>query len=144
MRIAFGRATTRQSLEGTTIMPAADRALRDLVGACQRQGVRVALVRIPEHSSLRECIPEAIQARDLAYLRAVVRECRVPVIDTRDWVPDADFIDMTHTLPCAAGPYTARFGREVLAPLLAGQLPAPALLLQDDPSASVGQVSHMP
>ncbi len=102
------------------VCPVADRALRELLDRCARHGIRTALVLLPEHSAVRACYPPETLARLSAYLEERTRACQTPVIDTRDWVSDDDFIDARHTLPQAAAPYTERFQREVLRPLLQG------------------------
>jgi hypothetical protein len=57
------------------------------------------------------------------YLTGLGRQFDVPVIDTRDWLPDRDFTDCCHMWDRAAGPFSDRFAREVLAPLLEGKSP---------------------
>jgi hypothetical protein len=109
------------------IRPVADRAVRELLHLCARHGTRPALVLLPEHSFVRGHIPAEVRARVGAYLADLSRQEQAAVIDTRDWVPDDDYLDGVHALPEAAGPYTERFRREVLSPLLAGR-PLPATL----------------
>jgi hypothetical protein len=115
-----GRENTRRVLDDFRISPAADRALRDLLQTCKDHQIRLALLLVPEHSSLRACTPPQVQAHVEAYLRDLCGEV-VPLVETRDWTDDADFLDMTHVLPRAAGPYTKRFVHEVLRPLLDGR-----------------------
>jgi hypothetical protein len=123
----------REVLTDFRVSPVADRALRELLETCTRHGIGTAFVLIPEHSSVRACsLP--VQSRVSAYLADRTREYRVPVIDTREWVADDDFVDSRHTLPRVAAPYTDRFLREVLRPLLEGRPLARHLLLGAVPS----------
>jgi hypothetical protein len=135
-RLIIARAGehTRTLLADFRISPVGDGALRELLQACSDHGIRPALVLVPEHSSLRACYPPEVVARVKAYLTDLSRERQVAVIDTRAWVPDDDFLDMTHVLPRAAAPYTERLGREVLRPLVQGR-PLPAHLLVGAPSS---------
>ena len=45
----------------------------------------------------------------------------MPVLDTRAWLADDDFIDGHHLFPRSAADFTMRLGREMLAPLVAGR-----------------------
>jgi hypothetical protein len=47
------------------------------------------------------------------------------VIAANDWVPDDAFMDDRHVFPSAAAPFTERFVREGLRPLLGGRHPSP-------------------
>jgi hypothetical protein len=138
---------TRKFLGEFAISDTADAALRELLQTCKRHGIQAALVLVPEHGALRACACPEVDGQVAAYLGGLSRAFGVPVIDVRDWVPDDDFIDMTHALPRAAGPYTERFGREVLRPLLAGRpldrgimYPRPATT--ESPSVSRPGASH--
>ncbi len=112
----------------------ADGALRELLTTCSRHHIQVAFLLAPEHSSVRACSVAEVQARMNAYLADLTREYGAPVVDTRDWVPDEDYIDSRHVLPPVAAPYTERFTREVLRPLLAGRRLSPRLLLGPAPA----------
>jgi hypothetical protein len=111
------------------VYPPADRALRDLLTLASRHGARVALVLYPDHSDLRDGGSAQIAEAYRAYLAKLSAEFGVPVIDVRDWIADGEFTDPTHAHASAAGPFTERFGREILYPLLAGRSLPPAVLL---------------
>ncbi len=100
------------------VTPAADRALRELLGACRTDGARAAVYLMPESSFMRSWYTPAARERLGAYLARLGREEAVPVIDGRDWVPDAGFEDAHHLGAAGARLCTERFGREVLGPLL--------------------------
>jgi hypothetical protein len=126
--VAAHAARTRQFLADFAITAIADRAVHDLLRTCARHNIRVALVLAPEQGDHRACYPADMEHQVAAYLGCISRHHHVSVIDVRDWVSDDDYIDMTHVLPRAAGPFTERFGREVLLPLVAGRPLDPALL----------------
>ncbi len=119
------------------LAPLSDRALRDLLALCRRQGIAAALVIMPEGSVFQSWYPPGLRAAVEDYLRRLGRECRVPVIDARAWAPDADFVDGFHLLPGGADHFTRRFGREVLQPLLAGR-PSGSLLPEAPPVRAAG------
>jgi hypothetical protein len=127
---------TRKFLQDFAVTAVAGGALRELVETCARREIRLALLLAPEHALLRGCYSPEIEDRVAAYLGDLGQEWQVPVVDARDWVHDGDFLDLTHVLPHAAGPFTERFGREALLPLLAGGSPDPALLYPHAPSLS--------
>jgi hypothetical protein len=132
--IERGRKNIKPLLDSCRIHPMSDRALRELLEECQAHGIRAALFIMPEHSVLRGWYTPAARATFDGYFAQLGREHGIPVIDGRDWVGDDDFVDFCHMIRRAAGPYSARFGRDVLDPLLAGQPLAPRLLL--DPGRS--------
>ncbi len=98
--------------------PAADRALRELLGACRQDGAAAAVYLMPESSAMRSWYNPPGRERLRAYLARLGREEGVPVIDGRDWVPDAGFEDAHHLAASGARLCTERFGREVLGPML--------------------------
>ena len=105
------------------LCPVADGALRDLLGLCRTEGIRTALVVMPEESSFRGLYsPEsAVASRD--YFRSVAAEYHVPLTDAREWVPDELFNDTIHLNPEGAALFTERFGREAYQPLVEGSPP---------------------
>jgi hypothetical protein len=113
---------------GFRFSPTGDAALRELLNTCSQHGIRTTLVWLPEHSMLRDNYPLEVLARIHEYVAGLVREQQVQVIDTRDWVPDDEFIDLVHVLPPAAAPFTERFRHEVLRPLMEGRPLTPHLL----------------
>jgi hypothetical protein len=129
--LARAREYIREHLDAFEIRPVADSALHELLETCTRHAIRPALVLLPEHTAVRDSYPPGVRARVDAYLADVARQEGVPVIDTRGWLSDDEFLDAIHALPQAAGPYTERFGHEVIQPLLEGRplpphLPGPS------------------
>jgi hypothetical protein len=103
--------------------PVSDQALRELFALCRDENIRVALFLMPEGSEFRSWYPPALCEWIEAYTAELTREYQVPVIDTRAWAADADFVDSSHLVPAAAAAFTNRFGREVLQPVLLGRVP---------------------
>jgi hypothetical protein len=132
----------RDVLTDFQVSPIADGALRELLTTCARHHIRTTLVLLPDHSAVRASHLPAVQARLNAYLGELAQEYALAVIDTRDWVRDEDFIDGKHTHARVAAPYTERFNREALRPLLVGR-PVPAhLLLGSVPSEALPATVH--
>jgi hypothetical protein len=117
-------------LKDYEIRPTPDRALRDLLALCRHEGIRAAVVVLPEGTDFRALYtPESLLAID-AYLARLARD--VPVIDARGWVPDVGFGDGHHLLPTGATLFTERLAREALSPLLLDQ-PSAAVARRDRP-----------
>lgn len=120
------RAVYAPRLAKFAIRPTPDRALRDLLVTCRREGIRAAVVVLPEGDGFRALYaPEALRVVD-AYLDRLAIEERVPVIDARRWVADDGFADGHHLLPDGAATFTTRLAREALGPWLRDES-APAL-----------------
>jgi hypothetical protein len=126
-----GKKLTKPLLDEFQISEVSDRALRDLLDECRAQGIRAALLILPEHSTLRGWYPSAARAALAAYLRRLGDAYHAPVIDARSWCGDEEFVDYCHLQPVGARSFSERFGREVYRPLLQGRPLADALLLHD-------------
>jgi hypothetical protein len=124
--------------------PPADRALREMLRLAREQEISVYLLLCPDHSGLRG--PAGMDTWDAyaRYLHELSQEFGAPVIDTRDWVPDDGFSDFIHVNRMATVPYTHRFGREVLEPLLAGGSLSPLVLLHPSPAPASGVAQTHP
>lgn len=96
-----------------------DRALREIIGLCQQKQIRTTVVVLPEGEVFRDLYPEPTLDAVRTYLEGIRRECRVEVVDARDWVADEGFMDGHHLLPEGAAVFTRRLGQDVLQPLLA-------------------------
>jgi hypothetical protein len=101
-----------------------DRALRETLATGRREGIRVGLVYMPEMTVFRDLYPPVARAVVEEYLDRLSQEFQAPLIDTRSWMPDAEFADAVHLRPRGAAAFTERFGREVIQPLLNGGLRA--------------------
>jgi hypothetical protein len=99
-----------------------DRATRALLDLCRRERIRVALVLSPESRDFQDLYsPEGRAALD-RYVADLREEYGVPVIDARDWLADRAFMDGHHVLMPGADAFTLRLGRDVLQPLVEGNL----------------------
>jgi hypothetical protein len=99
------------------VHPDSDRAVRQLVARCRAEGIEPALLLMPEAEWFREFYRGTADTELRAYAVRLARESGVPVIDARDWSPDAGFRDSTHLIAAGAAQFTERFGREMM-PLL--------------------------
>jgi hypothetical protein len=95
------------------------RATADLLSLCRREGVRAALLIPPEGPAFRAAYADHYGAVE-AVMRRTAESAGVPLFDTRNWIDEAGFIDSHHLSADGAARLTSRFGREVLAPILAG------------------------
>lgn len=120
-RIPGVKAMTKPCLDDFRISTTADRALHEILEECRRQHTKAALILMPEHSELRGWYTPSVQKQINDYIDRLKRECDVPVFDTRCWVPDDAFHDLTHVAPPATAPYTLRLGRELVQPWLQGK-----------------------
>jgi len=115
------------------ISPDSDRALRELLDQCRADGIKTALFLMPEHSACRSWYTPQTRAVVGSYLRQLSQDYQVPVFDTRDWVSDAYFADFCHLTPQGVGPFSERFGRDVLRPWVQGKPLAPEVLFHAHP-----------
>jgi hypothetical protein len=125
------RDDLRPLLNPVRINPRNDAALRELLGVCRSHGIKVAVYLMPEPGLTRGWYSPESRAVVQHYLAGLGREFDVPVIDTRDWLPDKDFTDCCHMWDRAAGPFSDRLAREVLGPLLDGKSPGGEVFLQE-------------
>jgi hypothetical protein len=91
-----------------------DRALRETLALCRREGIAVVLVLTPESSEFRGWYPSAALAEIDAYLARLSADCTVPVVDAREWLADDDFLDGHHVLPAGADRFSARLGQTLV------------------------------
>jgi len=95
-----------------------DRAVRDLLALCRREGIRAGFYLLPESPAFRAWSPPAARAALAAYLAGLSREFGVAVFDATDWEPEEAFADGHHLLKSGARAFSRRFGRECLGPWL--------------------------
>ena len=103
------------------VSPLPDRALREVLELCRREGIRTALYLMPEGTTFRSWYPPAARSALDGYLAGLSAEYGVPLFDARDWLVDADFADDHHMLPAGARKFSRRFGREVVGPFVTGR-----------------------
>ncbi|HEV7224494.1 MAG TPA: hypothetical protein VGN42_17430 [Pirellulales bacterium] len=106
------------ALKDFRVTPLADRALRELLDACAKESIPAALFVMPEGSEFRGWYaPSARQEID-EYLAGLGRQYGCPCYDATSWCSDEEFWDGHHLLPGGAARFSARFGRDALAPFL--------------------------
>jgi hypothetical protein len=117
-------------LDFDRIDPVPDRALRELLGLCRREGIRVAaVVTLPESSVFRGWYGPNTRRVVNDYLDRLCQEYGTRFVDASGWLPDEEFQDAHHLLPSGAVAFTARLWDTALEPSLrdGGDLPAGAL-----------------
>lgn len=119
--VARGAEQVKPLLDPLRIDPRSDTALRELLQDCQARGVHAVLVLMPEHSQTRAWYSPKARTLMSDYLDRVGREYNLPLVDTREWVGDEDFVDYCHIKERGARPFSERFGREVIQALLEGR-----------------------
>jgi hypothetical protein len=107
-----------QYLRSFSVAPVQDRALRDLIDLCRREGIEVTVFLMPEASVFREYYSPASDATLATYLEQLREQFGVAIVDARAWLADEDFGDRHHLLPRGAETFTRRFAAEVIAPRL--------------------------
>jgi hypothetical protein len=112
----------KQMLSRYRIDPDLGQAFRDLLRACRRNGTGVVVVLTPETEALRAAYPPDGLAELDRFCAELTREFGVRVLDARDWLPDDMFVDTHHVNLRGQRAFTTRLHREVLIPLVAGQL----------------------
>jgi hypothetical protein len=108
------------------------RALRDLLGRCRHDGIRAALVLMPEGAWFRSWYPPHAEPLVHDFLAGLQKESGVELIDARGWVPDMLFWDSHHLANDGATLFTERLAGEVRR-LLATTCDAPAMQVASAP-----------
>jgi hypothetical protein len=133
--LELARKTYQDDLKHYDIAPMMDRALRDLLALCRRRAIPTVLYLMPEGRVFQSWYAPAARARIDTYLTRLSRECRVPIVDARNWMEDDYFFDNHHLNRHGATAFTRRFGAEVIPPLLQGKLDAILSVLVPLPAA---------
>jgi hypothetical protein len=123
--LAKVRAEYAPGLDRLTVHPTPDRAGRDLIDLCRRNGAEMVVLLTPESTEFRSWYSPAVARLVDDYYRELSRTTRVPVVDARGWMPDDAFTDGQHLNPRAATTFTERLARDVLIPLIDGRLTGP-------------------
>jgi hypothetical protein len=113
-------AGVRDRLQDYHIAPDADRALRELLALCRREGIAAMLVMTPESTEFRSVYSKAAHRRIAAYVADIERTCGVPVVDGRGWVPDECFTDGHHVMRSGGLIFTYHLALWVLRPWVLG------------------------
>ena len=130
--IEHGAEEMKPLVDPLHIDPRSDSALRELLAECQKRGIKVALILMPEHSRTRGWYPPQALVLVHQYLAELTREHPVPIVDTRRWVLDEDFADYCHMDNSGVSAFSQRLGQEVVQPMVEGKPIRAAVLLADE------------
>ncbi len=92
--------------------------LREILAACRRDGIPTALLLMPEGPEFRGWYGPGAMDHLRVWLNQLTVEFGAPVLNTREWMAEDDFVDSHHLTRDGARRFTARFGEEALLPLL--------------------------
>jgi hypothetical protein len=120
--LQLARDTYEKELKDFQIEAVQNRALREMLALCRREGIPTILYLMPEGSIFRSWYVPPTRARIEDYLTHLSEEFNVPIVDARNWIADEYFGDSHHLYRLGATIFTRRFGEEVLPSLLAGKL----------------------
>jgi hypothetical protein len=110
------RLEYRDSFPGFSVTSDPDRALRELLSLCRREGIGVSMYMMPEGSEFRGWYPPAVRRQVSEYLGRLRREYAFDLRDLTGSMPDESFADSHHLLPEVVARFSTRFALEVMAP----------------------------
>jgi hypothetical protein len=120
-RLAQGSEAARGWLRNYRVGGQSARALERFLRRCHDEGIRVVLVMPPLSSPYRGEYRPEIDAAFHGYLTPLRQEYGCPLVDARDWAPDALFLDPGHLDgPDGARYFTRLLVRRALLPLVLG------------------------
>jgi hypothetical protein len=96
---------------------AACQALEELIDACERERIPAALVLMPEGDTFRGWYSERAWQQLDAYLERLSSRFAIPLINGREWIAEAQFLDSHHLLASGARSFSQRLSRHA-APLV--------------------------
>jgi hypothetical protein len=93
------------------------RALHSIVDLCEQEQMQLILLLPPVTAAQRRGYTGPVDGQFLSFLHEATqdRPC-VRILDARDWLPDAAFVDNHHVNQNGAQHFTRRFVEHVLAP----------------------------
>lgn len=100
-------------------------SLRRAIDLCERNGIRVALVLLPEASEMRGWYSADMENQVERFMNHLRNETSVTIADAREWINDEEFSDANHLRASGAAAFTERFAREVLPGLFNGNRQRP-------------------
>jgi hypothetical protein len=90
--------------------------LRLLLEFCRRDGLRVALVMLPEGPAAQSWYADQAKARVRQFLDHFPAQEGIPLVDAWNWLDEADFSDSHHQTSDGAAKFSARLARDFLIP----------------------------
>jgi hypothetical protein len=97
-------------------------ATRELLTLCRDANIPAAILIAPEDSRFASWYGPGVEERIQALYASFATDFGIPVIDARRWCPDDDFLDPHHLMPDGAKRFTLRLGKEMLEPMVRGEL----------------------
>lgn len=98
-------------------------ALRDTLALAHAHNIPTRLVLMPESDEFRSWYSPVALARFNRWIANLAAKTGTRLVDTRQWVPYAGFVDGHHLLPGGAATFSVRLTDEVLVPALAEAKP---------------------
>lgn len=120
LALGMARDSTRDWARGFRLGGPCASALPEVLAVCREEGLRAALLQMPEGPMFRSWYPPGVWEQVESFVGHLGREFGVPVVRAREWVGEDGFSDSHHLLPGAADAFSERLAREAVAPLLAG------------------------
>jgi hypothetical protein len=109
---AENTAKSLDAFNHENISPQRDAALRELLALCKRERLGVVMVRVPESSYYRNAYAATTKKAIDRWLKDVVAQTGVAVIDASEWLPDSQFADGFHVDADGASQFTRRLETE--------------------------------
>ncbi|HWB11629.1 MAG TPA: hypothetical protein VG826_20530 [Pirellulales bacterium] len=110
------RLEYRDSFPNFVVTSDPDRALREMLTLCRREGVAVTMYLMPEGSEFRSWYPPDVRRQVEEYLGQLKREYAFDLYDLSSSMPDESFADSHHLLPEVVARFSTKFAIEVMAP----------------------------
>ena len=88
-------------------------ALRQMITLALANRIRPILFVAPESTEFQSWYGTAGNARIRAFCETLPKESGVPLLNSRDWLPDAEFVDGHHVTPRGATRFTERLHAEL-------------------------------
>src|ERR1043166_4356264 len=107
---------------GFQVQRLSDSAWQELLTLCRDEGIPVVLLLCPEGPLFQSWYPPATRKLIDDYCTGLSRDHGVPLVDARDWLDEAAFVDSPHPPLKGARRFTRRLGSDVLPPLVEGKL----------------------
>ena len=95
-------------------------AIRNMLTRAQAQGIRTAVVLMPESTEFRSWYGAEGTAEIDAFAQRLGQDFGIPVFDARTWVPDRGFADGHHLTEAGAQTYTDQLSKAVIPWLRSG------------------------
>lgn len=93
-------------------------ALHDMLDLCEKNGIKVMLVQLPESSDFRSWYSPESKFTLATLFESIADDHQVKWLDAQIWVPDGQFADGHHLLSGGATVFSERFVQEAAKPWL--------------------------